>query len=222
MRSIKTLFFLYFVLSFTIISFTSMFSACNNSNPATQTPNSPVSAASNTGAAWFTGHEDDAGRFAQIYPVSPDNPFIFASFDELITQLKWGTGVVVFGFPACPRCRNAFPVLELAFNEMNMRQYAGLRGRILYYDMYDDREVNNERYQAIVDYIKEYLPNDENGNPRLYSPHVFFLASGKVVGNHLDTVPSLINPRDSLNDEQKAELFEIYKDLLEKVEECGC
>jgi hypothetical protein len=173
-------------------------------------------------ADWFAAHANDSSRFAEIYPVSDENPFIFASYEELTTHLKWGTGVIVFGFPACPRCRNAFPVLEMAFMEMNMERYSGLRGKILYYDIFDDREANNERYKAIVDFIKEFLPLDDSGNPRIYSPDVYFLASGRIVGNHLDTVPSLKNPRDILNEEQKAELLKIYMDLLEKVEDCGC
>ena len=174
------------------------------------------------GANWFKGHENDQARFAKNYPVSPANPFILGTYEELITQLKWGTGVVVFGFPACPRCKNALPVLEQAYKEMNMEQYAGLRGKILFYDIYDDREANNERYKTIVSYVKDLLPLDEKGNPRIYSPDVFFLASGKIVGHHLDTVPSLTNPKDLLNDEQKAELLKIYKDLLAKVQDCGC
>ena len=181
------------------------------------------STASNTAEAnWFAGHENDATHFAEIFPVSEDSPFIFATYDELITHLKWGTGVIAFAFPACPRCKNAFPVLEQAFKEMQMEKYAGLRGKILYYDIYDDREANNERYLSIVEYLKDFLPLDDNGNPRIYSPDIYFLATGKIVGNHLDTVESLKNPRDPLNDEQKAELLSIYKDLIEKVEDCGC
>ena len=171
---------------------------------------------------WFSGHENDAARFAEIFPVSADNPFIFASYDELITHLKYGTGVIAFAFPACPRCKNAFPVLERVFKETEMTRYAGLRGKILYYDIYDDREANNERYLTIVEYLKDFLPLDQNGKPRIYSPDIYFLASGKIVGNHLDTVPSLANPRDPLNEEQEAELFTIYKELIEKVEDCGC
>ena len=173
-------------------------------------------------ADWFAGHEDDAARFAEIYPVSRDNPFIFASYDELITQLKYGTGVIAFAFPACPRCKNAFPVLGKAFLEMEMDKHAGLRGKILYYDMYDDREANNERYLTIVEYLKEFLPLDSSGKPRLYSPNIFFIAAGKIIGNHLDTVPSLTDSRDLLNEEQSAELLKIYKDLIEKVQDCGC
>ena len=192
--------------------------ACNSSDPVKQV--AAASAESQTDL--FAGHEDDAARFAKTYPVSADNPFIIASYEELITHIQWGTGIIVFGFPDCPRCKNAFPVLEKAFKEMGMTEHAGFRGRILYYDIFEDREADNERYQTLVEYTKEFLPVDGNGNPRIYSPSVFFLASGKIVGNHLDTVAGLANPRDSLDDKQQAELLKIYQDLIEKVEDCGC
>ena len=195
--------------------FVLLLTACKPNKPEEKPAELPV-------PEWFIGHENDSARFAEIFPVSQNNPFIFATYDELITHLKYGTGIVVFAFPACPRCKNAFPVLEKAFNEMNMGKYAGLRGRILYYDIFQDREENNERYQTLVEFTKDFLPLDSNGNPRIYSPDVFFLAAGKIVGNHLDTVPSLKNPRDKLNEEQKAQLLEIYLDLIQKVEDCGC
>jgi hypothetical protein len=203
---------------FLCLSFILALSSCNSGNRTGSAAAKPA----NGQKDWFAGHENDASRFAEMYPVSQDHPFIIASYEELITHLTYGTGVVVFGFTACPRCRNAFPVLEQAFKEMEMTQYAGFRGKIVFYDIYDDREENNERYLTIVDYLKDFLPKDERGNPRIYSPDVYFLASGKIVGNHLDTVPSLKNPRDPLNVEQKEELLLIYKDLLEKVEDCGC
>ena len=208
------------IVSLLPLALTLALSSCGGRNTPGQTSAEVVSAESGTNI--FAGHENDAALFAETYPVSEENPFIIASFDELAAHLKWGTGVIVFGFPDCPRCRNAFPVLEKAFGKMNMGRHAGFRGKILYYDFFNDRETNNERYLTIVDYIKGSLPVDSNGNPRLYSPDVFFIAAGKVVGNHLDTVPSLTNPRDSLNEEQEAELLKIYMELIEKVEDCGC
>jgi len=178
--------------------------------------------AANATDDWFAGHENDAARFAEIYPVSKENPFIFASFEEAVNLLERDTGVLVFGFPQCPRCHNAFPVLEKAFKQMSMDWYKGSRGRIFYYDIYDDREANNERYQTLVNYTREFLRADDSGNPRIYSPDVFFIFSGKILGNHMDTVPSLTNPRDPLNDEQEAELLKIYRDLIQEMEDCGC
>ena len=171
---------------------------------------------------WMAGHEDDAVAFAAIYPVSEDNPFLIVSFEEVVRYFEIGTGVLVFGFPDCPRCFNAFPVLERAFKEMGMDQYEGFRGSILYYDFFDDREADNERYRTLVELTKDFLRSDDSGNPRIYSPDVFFVNAGTIVGNHLDTVPSLTNPRDPLNDEQEAELMGIYMDLIAKMEDCGC
>jgi len=171
---------------------------------------------------WMSGHENDAAVFAQIYPVSEDNPYLIASYEEVVRLFELGTGVLVFGFPDCPRCRNAFPALEKAFSEMGMDQKEGFSGRILYYNFYDDREADNERYKTLVEYTKEFLTVDDNGNPRIYSPDVFFITSGKIIGNHLDTVPSLTDPRDTLNAVQEAELISIYKELIEKMEDCRC
>ena len=197
--------------------------ACNAKKTTGWMVEASVNAASTiTQPDLFDGHENDAAFFEETYFVSDKNPFIKASFKELITHLKIGTGVIAFGFSDCPRCRNAFPVLEKAFNKMNMGRHAGFRGKIIYYDFFDDRDTNNERYNEIVDYIKDFLPRDADGNPRLYSPDIFFIAQGRIVGNHMDTVPSLTNPRDPLNEEQEAELYKIYADLIEKVEDCGC
>ena len=197
------------IISLLSLTITLLFSACSAS-------------AANVTMNWLAEHENDAARFAEIYPVSRENPFIFASFEEVVMHLERGTGILVFGFPDCPRCRNAFPVLEKAFKQMNLDRHRGLRGRIHYYDIYDDREANNERYQTLVGYTKNFLRNDDNGNPRIYSPDVFFIDSGRILGNHLDTVPSLTNPRDPLNDEQEAELLKIYKNLIQEMEDCGC
>ena len=213
-RSLVPLLSLTFMLGLSAFGTT----ACSHTNSANKTGG----AFKTSQAELFAGHENDSRLFAETYPVTVENPFIIASYDELIAHLKFGTGVIVFGFPDCPRCRNAFPVLEKAFNKTNMGRYAGFRGKIIYYDFYDDREASNERYQTIVNYIKDSLPRDASGNPRLYSPDIFFVAAGKVMGNHLDTVPSLTNPRDKLNEEQEAELLKIYMDLFGKIEDCGC
>ena len=170
----------------------------------------------------LASHENDAKHFAELYPVTQDNPYIFATYDEVISVLESGTGIIVFGFPDCPRCQNAFPVLEKAFYEMNLDKRAGYRGRILYYDIFDDRDAHNERYQTIVSYLEDHLTLDDSGNPRIYVPDIYFVAIGKIVGNHLDTVPSVEDPFADLTLEQEMELLGIYKDLIAKMEAACC
>ena len=153
--------------------------------------------------------------------MSQDNPFVFATKEHILAMLDYGTGVIAFGFPACPHCHNAFPILERAFKEMHMHHYAGARGRILYYDILEDRAQNSAFYQTLVSYLSDYLLDDAEGNPRIFVPDVYFLVSGTVVGNHLGTVPGITDPREPVGTEQEAELRKIYKDLIEKVS-CEC
>jgi len=171
---------------------------------------------------WDARFARDAAQFAELYPVTDSSPYVFATFDELILHLEYGTGVIAFGFPACPRCQNAFPVLEKAFSEKDMTKYAGFHGKIMYYNILDDREADNERYKTIVGFLKDNLQLDDGGNPRIFVPDIFFIASGKVAGNHLDTVASVTDPFDPLTEAQADELLEIYKSLIDKIEDCGC
>jgi LPXTG-motif cell wall-anchored protein len=84
------------------------------------------------------GHDHEAARFAAIYPVTAGHPFVFASFQEVADLLASGTGILAFGFPECPRCQSAFPVLERAFREAAMYSPWVSAGQILYYDILDD------------------------------------------------------------------------------------
>ena len=116
----------------------------------------------------FANHAGDAARFAEIFAVSQDNPFVFATKEHILAMLDYGTGVIAFGFPACPHCHNAFPILERTFKEMHMHHYAGARGRILYYDILEDRAQNSAFYQTLVSYLSDYLLDDAEGNPRIF------------------------------------------------------
>ncbi|MCL2045181.1 MAG: hypothetical protein FWG88_02185 [Oscillospiraceae bacterium] len=208
----------YTKLSILILFAIMTLASCSSPAPSQTSENS----ASLNPVDWMAGHEEDAGIFADIYPVSENNPFLIASFEEVVRLFELGKGIVVFGFPDCPRCHNAFPVLEKAFYEMGMDKYEGFSGRILYYDIWEDREEDNDRYKTLVEYMKDHLQTDDSGKPRIYSPYVFFVNSGTIIGNHLDTVASVTYPRDPLSEEQEAELMSIYMDLIEQMENCLC
>ena len=54
--------------------------------------------------------------------ISVKNPIQYASYEEIVNLLKSGTGVIYFGFPECPWCRNAVPVLLEAAKELNINK----------------------------------------------------------------------------------------------------
>ena len=198
------------ISSLLIILLTLTLSACANEESTQIEQNTSLEAFSDP----LENHRNDATQFAEIFPVSENNPFIFASFDEVVALLESGTGVLAFGFPECPHCHNAFPILEQAFVEMDISSYEGFLGRILYYNPREDREENNERYQILISYLSEYLIEDEYGNPRLYVPDVYFISSGRITGNHSGTVPDMLNSTDPFYEQQVAELKDIYMSLI--------
>ncbi|MCL2110131.1 META domain-containing protein [Microgenomates group bacterium] len=145
----------------------------------------------------------DAEEFAQEYPmVSEINPFVYADerqmlnlFDESLAQ----TGMIFFGFPTCPWCQTMLPELMEMAKEMKVE-------KILYYNPSELRDSGSGDYAKLLGYIGEYLNSDEEGNPRLFVPDVYFVREGEIVGHHLGTLESQTDVNRPLTEEQKTEL----------------
>lgn len=120
--------------------------------------------------------ETDATRFAEEYTsVDKDNRFRYATMDEVINTLEDGTGVVYLGFPECKWCQQYVVYLNELAEDRNISQ-------IMYYNIRQDRQDNTEDYQTIVNLLKDYLTDDEEGNPRIYVPAVIFMSNGEIIG----------------------------------------
>jgi thiol-disulfide isomerase/thioredoxin len=164
---------------------------------------------------------NDAKRFSDEYSqINEDekNPIVYKTDKEIIDILKSGTGIIYFGFPECPWCKSAIPVLLDAAKDMDIDQ-------IYYFNPKEIRTNNTDTYKEIVKLLGDNLSVDENGDKRLYVPDVYFVSGGKIVGHHFKTVDSQSDPSNNpLNDEQKAELKSIYKKLISKTYniECDC
>ncbi len=144
----------------------------------------------------------DALKFAEEYSlVGKDNVFVYTDVDKIIDILENGTGVVYLGFPECQWCGQYVVYLNEVAKERNISQ-------IYYYNIREDRSNNSENYLKIVDILKDYLQDDEEGNPRIYVPAVIFMSDGKIIGfddeTSLDTkgcsTPSEYWTKDEIND----------------------
>lgn len=163
--------------------------------------------------------DEDGIKFKQEYEelnsssvvVSIDelNPIKYASFDEVVEILTNGTGIVYFGFPACPWCRNVIPVL---FEVAKTNNYS----TIYYFNPREIRNDDNEQYQKLIDILNPYLL-EKDGNKVLYVPDIYFVKNGQIVGHHLSTVESQTDPYVSLTTDQKQELVNIFQDLFDKI-----
>lgn len=165
--------------------------------------------------------------------ISKDNPMKYITYDELMEILEDGTGIIYFGFPSCPWCRNAVPVLLDAAKEKDINE-------IYYFNALDMRDVKEldengnivttkegtEEYKNIVNKLYDYLDVYEGLNDdsikRLYFPNIFFIQNGKVVKNHMATLESQTDPKIPLNDEQYQELKNIYLDGIDKIYNYTC
>lgn len=120
-------------------------------------------------------------KITNDYPeVSKNNIYQYKTIEETISILKQGTGIVYLGFPSCPWCQK----YAIYLNEVAMDNNVEI---INYFDIYQDRKDNTEYYQEIVSILKDYLPNDENGEKRVFVPCVVFVKFGKIVGFNNDT-----------------------------------
>ena len=142
--------------------------------------------------------------------ISKNNPIKYVTLDEVFDIIQNKTGVIYFGFPGCPWCRNMIPVLFEATKNNNI-------DTIYYFNPRNVKKSDNDEYNKLKEILNEYLSEDENGQKVLYVPDVYFIKDGKIVGHHLGTVDSQEDPTISLTEEEKNELLDIFNELFEKI-----
>ena len=159
----------------------------------------------------------DASKFADEYTeLTDDNVFVYASADEIIDTLENGNGIVYLGFPECQWCQRYVVYLNDVAKENNV-------DKILYYNIREDRNDNSENYLKIVDLLKDYLQDDEDGNPRIYVPAIIFMNDGKIVGfddeTSLDT-KGCSNADEYWTKDEIKDLKERLNEYIEKANVC--
>lgn len=123
----------------------------------------------------------DAEKFAKEYTkLSSDNVFTYKSLKEVNKILEKGTGVVYLGFPECPWCQ------EYVKYANEVAKKVGL-DKVYYFNIREDRTNNTEDYQTTIKLLRDYLPTDEEGNPRVYVPLIAVIQNGKVVITDYET-----------------------------------
>ena len=171
--------------------------------------------------------------------IPKDNVIKYADVNEILDILKNKTGVIYFGYPECPWCRNAIPVL------LNAAVGTGL-GQIYYYnanqiknilevddngkiiETQKEKEGYRDLLAALDSILEEYTLTDKNGNTvhtgekRIYVPLVVFVKDGEIIGYHSATVESQEDPYVVLNSDQTEELYNIYVNNIVKVQGSSC
>lgn len=157
--------------------------------------------------------------------LEDDHVFTALNEDEAVDFLRTGTGVIYFGFPECPWCRAAMPVMDEAARNVELEQ-------IQYLNVLDIRDTRSLSADGTViieepgtdahadilaelgDLAPEYEGLDDPTQRRIYVPLVVAVKDGEAIDSHVSTVASHADPFEPMTDEQHAELVGIYEDLF--------
>lgn len=156
------------------------------------------------------------------------NGIEYVSGKKVVELLSNGTGVIYFGFPECPWCRNMIePFLEVMsekkepvyyFNAYSIRDEKDLDENNNVITRQKGTKTYHEILKLLGDKASVYEGLNDESIKRLYFPTVVFVKEGKIVDIHVSTVESQKDPYKSLNKKQKKELKTIYENGLKKMQ----
>lgn len=178
----------------------------------------------------FNGQKSEDGKEYVKVNIDKDNKIVYADYDTVFDILD-GTGVIYFGFPECPWCRNAIPVLLDAASETGI-------DKIYYLNNKDDRDTKvlkngkiitekegtsnyNKLLKKLKDKVSVYEGLEDDSVKRLYYPTVIFVKNGEITDYIEGTVQSQKDPYKPLNTKQKQELKEKYQKAISNLLSCN-
>lgn len=187
----------------------------------------------------LNGQISKSGKTYIDVNIDKKNVIKYATIEKINDIVKNGTGVIYFGYPQCPWCRNAVPCLLEAASNTSL-------DKIYYLNLYDVRDVltvddsgnitteveAKEGYKELLNNLSsildDYVIKDKEGKEyntgekRLYVPTVVFVLDGEIVDYYVDTLPTQTDPYIPLTLEEKNELINIYKEKIVKVLDDTC
>lgn len=180
----------------------------------------------------LSGKDNGYGGTHLDISIPTENKIEYVNSTRVKQVLSNGTGVIYFGFPECPWCRNMIPTLLDVANEYNVD--------ILYLNNKAERDTiklddtgkvvmekeGSKDYYDILDLLGEKASvynglNDETIK-RLYFPTVVFVKDGEIVAFHEGTVDSQEDASVYLDAAQQKELKATLKGYFELIKPQRC
>lgn len=156
----------------------------------------------------------DMGGYAMLEGVDTKDLFLDMTVRDIAQEIeKKNTFVLYTGYETCSWCNAMIPYLVeeakaagMKIGYLDLRRNPGWRSNL---DIDD--------YDLFVEHFGTLLPTDKEGRLHLYSPHVFFIKEGKIVGDHQGTVLTQENATDPLKPEEQAELRGALKEQFDQL-----
>ena len=155
-------------------------------------------------------------KFISQYPkVTSGHKFVYAEPAEILDIIDGGDGVVFLGFPECPWCQQLAPIIQEAAQSENI-------DKIDYLNIKESRANNDEVYQKLVTKLQDYLPKDDDGNPRISVPDVTAYRGGQIVGRFEQEATNdgeQVTPDTYWTSERKDRAVEQLREMMARVSE---
>ena len=152
----------------------------------------------------MSGYEGLDEKDTQVFIVSDVKDFL-----QRLDQKE--TFVAYFGFTDCPWCNDAISILNAEAKAEGLNIY--------YINTRPNRWVkaNNEipDYDLLIKRVGQYLGKNEDDEPYLYVPFVFFIREGEIVSTHQGTVEGYNPSASQIPDGLKGYLQELYEQGFE-------
>lgn len=138
-----------------------------------------------------------------------NNQFIEITMDDAIQKIETdASGIFYIGFPTCPWCIEAVPIMNEVAKEMDLH---------IYYINKKAETSNEENIAKMTTLLQDIVSENEEGVPTLYVPEVVVINEGEISDHHADTVPNHDAHERKMEEEEQAQLKEIYKELFAKL-----
>ncbi len=153
----------------------------------------------------YEGFDSKDSRFEES-----DMEHLLATFD----QKK--SGIFYLGYPSCPWCIEALPVLNEVAKENDVY--------VAYVRTRDDQKeliYTEEQKQKLISLTSAYLEKNDDGEPQLFVPFVLVVKDGKAISGHVGTVDGHDAHERTMKDEEKEALHKIYMEMLNEMKKQG-
>ncbi len=144
------------------------------------------------GGALFLASCGEKDNLVEEYGLPEDHVIVEKTSEEIFTaQENSKSFIIMFGFPECPYCQAAIPVISSTAKNMNLE--------VWYWNPKEDRTNMTETYLKMLDLVGLQRPASEDrenqtvGYDRIAVPFVAVINDGKV-GYYPDNQLSLTFP----------------------------
>ena len=181
----------------------------------------------------LNGEDNGNGKEIRTIEISEDNPFVYATSDEIVEKMNNKESFVVyFGFAKCPWCRSMIEQLIKSAKDNNIKT-------IYYVDVLEIRDTyafndngelektkdGTEGYMTLIDkmqdVLSDYTLTKEDGEKvlvgekRIYAPNVVAVVDGNAEKMVEGISDGLEDPYSELTEDMKKDSYNSFKCLWE-------